>query len=308
MSSRRTQRGIVLVIVLWTIVLLSVLIGNMMLTLRSAIQTIQIQAAAAQATALAEAGVYRAIQVLAETPPAEVSQVKRPLEKFQFGTGVVRVAIQDEAGKIDLNRGDPALIDDLLRYFDYDEQQRQSIIDAIQDWSDGDTDARPFGAEYPDYDRQGLDYQPKNAPFARIEELQQVLGISRPLFQRLRPALTVHSGRRNLNINVAPPEIVAAAAGGSPFETEDAEADSSDADSFYDRDRAAEAADSAEDNLAQDLSTTGSRYASTAQGLMFTVSALGETAGAKARIEAVVNIARRANRPYTILSWKEGTY
>src|SRR5882672_7761736 len=51
------------------------------------------------------------------------------------------------------------------------------------------------GAEDADYAAAGLAYGAKDAPFAMTEELLQVPGMTRELFDRVAPDITVYSPR-----------------------------------------------------------------------------------------------------------------
>jgi general secretion pathway protein K len=52
---------------------------------------------------------------------------------------------------------------------------------------------RPNGAEAADYRAAGMEWGPKNAPFEEITELQQVLGMTMPIYKEVAPLLTVYS-------------------------------------------------------------------------------------------------------------------
>ena len=83
-----------------------------------------------------------------------------------FQSGAFDLKIEDEAGKIPLNKlvagneYNAEIQDVLLRFFelpdfDLDEQQVRDIVDAIKDWIDEDDEITGFGAENAYY--QGLD-------------------------------------------------------------------------------------------------------------------------------------------------------
>jgi general secretion pathway protein K len=81
----------------------------------------------------------------------------------------------------------------------------QALSDAIQDWIDPDDTTRPNGAEIAQYKAAGLSYGPKNAPFDTVSELQQVLGMTYDLYEKIEPGITIYSGRSNPSAAFANP-------------------------------------------------------------------------------------------------------
>ena len=75
-----------------------------------------------------------------------------------------------------------------------DEQAIDRMLDILEDFRDVDDLKRVNGAEDGDYENAGLPFGAKDAPFDRIEELQQVLGMTPQLYQALTRLLTVNSG------------------------------------------------------------------------------------------------------------------
>src|SRR5262249_25938539 len=66
------------------------------------------------------------------------------------------------------------------------------------------------------YRTAGLPYGPRQAPFAHVGELALVVGLPSFLVERALPFVTVFSGRAEINILAAPPEVVAAVPGMTP--------------------------------------------------------------------------------------------
>ena len=139
---------------------------------------------------------------------------------WPFGGGRVWVSIQDEDGKIDLNAAPDALLRGLFVSAGLDEDASAALVDAIVDFRDEDDLTRLNGAEDRDYADAGLPYGAKDAPFEAVEELQQVLGMTRQIYQRVAPALTVYSGRRGIDPRVAPRAALLALRGIGPEEVE----------------------------------------------------------------------------------------
>ena len=85
-----------------------------------------------------------------------------------------------------------------------------AAIDAIADWIDSDKIARDGGAEdafYAERPRGGLT---ANAPVHRVAELFEVKGVARASLSAAAPFLTALPADTPVNINTAPPEVLAA--------------------------------------------------------------------------------------------------
>jgi general secretion pathway protein K len=83
------------------------------------------------------------------------------------------------------------------------QDQLDSLLDAIEDWRDPDDLRRLNGAELREYQAAGRTLGPMDAPFTRVEELQQVLGITPEIYQRLEPWLTVYSYQPGIDAAIA---------------------------------------------------------------------------------------------------------
>ncbi len=210
-TSRR--RGIALISVLWVLVLLSLIAASFSFTSRTEVNLARNMVDNAEAEALADAGVYRAIAGLYKTVGQGGFRVDRTVYGWRFEDGEVRFEIADEGGKIDLNRATEAVLGALFRTFDLSDQEADALVDAVADFRDADDDRRPNGAEDDDYLAAGLKHDAKDGPFEAVEELQQVLGMDRELYRLAAPALTVYSRRRAPHLAIAPPEVQAAMAG-----------------------------------------------------------------------------------------------
>lgn len=55
-----------------------------------------------------------------------------------------------------------------------------------------------------------MDYAPRQAPFQNVLELPLVLGLPPYIVERVLPLVTVYSGHPEIDLRVAPPEVLAA--------------------------------------------------------------------------------------------------
>lgn len=203
---KQRQRGVALVLVLWVITLLSVIAGNFAFSMRGEAHIARNLLSAAQAQAQADAGVQRAWYELLK-PPTELLRWKgdgTPHELTIDG-GAMRISIQDESGKIDINTASEPLLRGLFRSVGADEASAEALTDCVQDWRDGNSKLkRLHGAKQDEYVAAGKNYGPANAPFTTVDELLRVLGMTPEMFRQLEPIVTVYTHQAGVNTVVAP--------------------------------------------------------------------------------------------------------
>jgi len=199
-------RGVALLIVLWILVLLAIVAGTLALLANAEVMEARTLFDGTRARAAALGGLHRAVFEL-RNPDRETRWVPdgRSYE-FELGAATVQLSIVDETGKLDLNSADEQTLRRLFERQGLEPQAAAQVTDAVLD---PDELMRPNGAELAEYDSAGLEYGPRNGALATVEELQQVLGVSYRLYQAVEPAVTVFSGRNQINAAFAPPEALA---------------------------------------------------------------------------------------------------
>ncbi len=201
---RGDERGIALVAVLWVVAILGLIAAVFMREARTEIALTRNLAEEAKAEALAEAGVSRAMLALLGLDETMPWQVDGTPFAFEYGGGTVQLSMQDEGGKIDLNRARDAVLQGLFTSVEVAPEAAQHLVDAIADFRDADSLRHANGAEDADYAKAGLPYDAKDAPFEATEELLQVLGMTPEIYARVAPYITVYSPRRDVNLATAP--------------------------------------------------------------------------------------------------------
>jgi general secretion pathway protein K len=189
----RSEEGIALIAVLWTLIMLSIIAAALSLETRSSARVARNTADNAAARAAADAGIQRVILDLVTVPDAKKFRTDGTIYKWRFANSTVHMSVQDEASKVDLNKAPEAALAALFASVGVDPGTAQSLADAIADFRDPDNLVRPHGAEEADYRAVGLAWGPKNAPFEAVEELQQVLGVTAAIYKRVAPDLTIYS-------------------------------------------------------------------------------------------------------------------
>lgn len=177
-----------------------------------------------QAQALAQAGVQWARQILFED--ARTSQIDHlgepwafPLPSTPIEDGSIEGRIVDAQGFLNVNNlvGPQASLE-RTRFERLFARLGVSVaaLDAITDWIDADSVTRATGAEDAWYAQQVSPMLAANAPVVRTAELALVRGLSPEVVRALAPYVIALPGGTALNVNTAPPAVLAAAVTGLP--------------------------------------------------------------------------------------------
>ena len=193
--------------VLWILALLGIIAATFLRETRIETRIARNLLDSASAEALADAGVERAKLGLLDPDDETAWRADGTLYEFSLGEGRIQVRLQSEAGKVDLNRAPDEILLALFEVAGLSAADAVRFVDAVADFRDPDREQRPAGAEDPDYAAAGFAHGAKDAPFGTIDELQQVLGMTREIYDRLAPNVTVYSGRR-IDPTVAPPMVL----------------------------------------------------------------------------------------------------
>jgi general secretion pathway protein K len=211
-QEKRSQRGFVLLVVLSVLGILAVVAAGFAQVARNHMRLAAVASEGARAEAFADAGVHVVVLDLVAARGAQPSARRfaldgTPLACSIDGDGaVLTLAVQDEAGKVDLNIATPALLRALVLGLGL--SGGEAAVDAILDYRDEDDNRRIAGAERAEYLAAGRSHGPRNGPFLAVEELAGVLGLTQADADRLRPFVTIHSGLAAVDTSVAPKALV----------------------------------------------------------------------------------------------------
>lgn len=199
-----------IVATLWSLTLLAAIAISLSFTGNISYRLAQNSFHAAFEDALADAAVNRAVLALLD-PRADYGRLLNGTEQsFDFGGASLRMRIEDEFGKIDINQTDGSTLAALFQSAGMTPPAAEALVDKVLDWRDRSPFKRLNGAKAEEYRAAGDTYGPRNGPFQSVEELTLVMGMTPGLYRRIEPALTVYSGRQFVDPPFAPPEVLAA--------------------------------------------------------------------------------------------------
>ncbi len=239
----RNERGVALILVLLTVSIIVVLTLQLNVSSRAQVHEAANLSDGIRVLYIAKSGFFAGMGLLAEdrgdadTLNEAWARTEAVTEqsKTYFDGGHVELLIEDESGKININKlvegsnfsaAVKALLTRLLTQpqFKLGEREVEDLLNAIKDWIDADSEVTATGAESAYYQGLGKSYTVRNGPMESIDELLLVRGVSLELFYGtkespgLNSLLTV-SGSGSININTAPKEVLRAL---HPTITEDA--------------------------------------------------------------------------------------
>jgi general secretion pathway protein K len=293
MPGRPGERGIALILVLWTLALLSVIAIGFASNARTELLIVRNQIESARARAIAEAGVSLALLEMTQTDPERRWLADGREHVLTYGRDLIRVSVQDEAGKIDINTAPDELLDGLFRTVGVDPASAIRLVDMIADWKDPDDLRRPSGAEAADYRAAGLPYVPRNGPFLAVEELRLLIGMTPALFDRIRPLVTVYSRSGRINSFAAPDDVIRSLPGISLDQA-----------NLYIAARAD--LEMRQPNMLPAL-IGAERYLARLPPQTVTIRSDGRTARGRFVREAVAVLTRTPATPYRLVAWRQGT-
>ena len=207
---RPAQRGWALVSVLWIVSILAMLAAATQALTLTSTKTEHRAQDGARADADLDAAVVRAAAGIADPDLSQRWRVDGVAQSFVFDGTTLRVSVQDELGRIDLNTCDGSLLSQLLLAAGMPLGDAQALSDKILDWRSPSNLHRLHGATDADYAARAYPWRQRHGPFQSVDELRLVMGMNDTLFARIRPALTVYSHRPMFDPTTAPREALLA--------------------------------------------------------------------------------------------------
>jgi general secretion pathway protein K len=203
-SIHRSDRGFILVAVLWLAGLIAALATGFMLKVRIEALTTANVNQNAQSEYVAD-GMARLTGWRLAVHPEQFSANARSFQCVWNDRVTVAVTIQDQAGLADLNTMPPVFFETLFQKLGAAPAIARDLSLAMVDFRDADSVSMTGAAEPETYPER--DFGPKNSPFQAIEEIDQLPGMDEALYRKLLPLVTVYSSQPGIEPLSAPQEL-----------------------------------------------------------------------------------------------------
>ena len=227
--AQSSQRGFIIIAVLWILVALSALATIFSVYLANSARALGATDIGVETEALTSASLeltaYQLLLADEKSRPAQGSF------RFKLDNAEVMVTYTSEAARVDLNHAPKEMLDGLFEVLGVEPKAAGDLAERIVGWrteskpnaasnmsSNTPSKAAPgkSGDEAALYLAAGLNYAPRGAPFAHINELSLVLGASPAIVERVLPFVTVFSKSADVDVLLARPEVIAALPGMTP--------------------------------------------------------------------------------------------
>ena len=207
--TRVQSAGFIIVAVLWIVGALAALAVMYSLYVRQMALTFVGHDEQLQAQAMAMSGIELAAYQLTKAAGPQ------PLQgRFSFAQGSATIGVRfvSENSRIDLNFAPKQLLAGLLGGLGVPNDEALTDADRMIGWRSpvkaGQTD--PEAAAY---QAEGKAYGPRHGPFQHPDELALVADLRPALVDRILPYVTVYSGRPEVYVLIAQPQVLAAVPG-----------------------------------------------------------------------------------------------
>lgn len=295
MSGNRTsgQRGFVLLVVMWLLILLSGIAIGMATTVRTDSRLARNQLEEARARHLAQGAIHLTVMRLLGAEREDLAEAwNAPAETVTVLGVPVRVRIVDECAKVDMNAGWGLLVAGLAAAAAGDDKDASAAIGpAILDWRDPDGRRRLKGAEDDAYSDAGRPFGARDGLLETIEEVRMILGVTPSIYRRLEPLITVDCLSAGVDPVIAPPPVLAAVPGIEPAALA----------AFLDA-RGREPVETVE-SLAQTLAGDDKYFEASRKTAFNVVAAVELSPGVQVAWRAIVRVTGDPSRPYLFRSW-----
>ena len=197
---KRDERGFALVAVLLVLAILGIVGAEFAFSMRLEASAVRAYKDSVAGMHLAEAGIEQAIREIAgeyatvaacrDDDPVVFFKADRtqvpllPRKDVPLGPGRFDYKITDEEARLNVNLARTDRLERLLTSLGIQKNERDAILDSIQDWRDPNDEHRLNGAESDDhYLKLATPYRARNANLDSVSELLQIKGVTEAVFR-----------------------------------------------------------------------------------------------------------------------------
>jgi general secretion pathway protein K len=210
---RAGREGFVIVPVLWILIVLATLVSIYSIYVGNSAQALSVMGDGLQVETLVSTGVELSAYRL--TAPTTEPRPTRGVFRFRLGAANVVVSYTPENARLDLNAATKDMLGGFFAGLGASAEEANWSAERIIGWRT----VPKRGTQAPEdelYRTSGRTYLPRGAPFAHLSELWLVHGLPPALIERMMPFVTIYTGKPEINVFDAPPEVIAALPGMSP--------------------------------------------------------------------------------------------
>ena len=224
-SSPASQRGVALITIMLVVAIATVIAAELVSRVHFHIQRASHQHTQAQAYQFALGGEELARQVLhLDNEKTDYDHLNESWSKlnpqYEFDQGVLIIKIQDLHSRLNVNNlisseGKPDEI--VLEQFHQLFSQLSidmALLNTLIDWLDPDTTPIALNSEDNGYLTLDKPYRTANARLVHLSELTLLQGWDHPTVAKLAPFITALPSVTKINVNTAPPQVLATLAKG----------------------------------------------------------------------------------------------
>jgi general secretion pathway protein K len=281
---RDGERGSIAILALWGVALIALLLIAASFATRGEVLIARNAVSASRVRLAAEAGTQLGLARLLRRN-RNGANFDGAAEAWRDGSIAVRIAIADEAGKIDINEAPLELLTGLFVAVGRSREEASLLACNILDRRGDAVPACP----QPIAGDQG---KPRSYRFLAPEELAQLPGFDDALYDRIADCVTVATGASAIDPLVAPRTVLLALPGATDTLIES-----------YLGDRAMWRDMAGADQVLQQIPAAPFLMASPRRD--FTIEAVAAAPdGARFRADLQVRLTELANRPYQVMAWR----
>lgn len=282
-----SERGFVIVAVLWIILALSSLAMIFAAYLSASARALAANDSALQTQALVSASLELTAYQLALA--GDQARPPRGSFRFRMDDADVLVTFISEAARIDLNFASKELLSSLFAGLGAEREAAKQDADRIVGWR---TLPVPGSANEEEALYNAVGYTPRQSLFANVNELALVVGLQPALVDRALPFVTVFNGSSNIDRTIAAPEVIVALR------------DNNKEDKAQDPFAEAQGSTSGSSST-PDTSAPIAKDASTAKSSCYRIeTAISFRDGRRTVSEVVIALGDRVE-PYRVMSWQD---
>lgn len=185
------DRGFALLVVLWSLVLISLLTTQLLASGRTALALAGNLRAAAMARASADGAINEAVFHLLQRGPDQW-RADGTLHELDEGGVTIGVRIESLSGEINPNLASTRLLAGLFQASGAAPEQAQEIANAMIAWRSPAVSKAAAQALLAAYQRAGLRYGPPGRPFADLSELSAVIGMTPAVLAAAMPDMSLY--------------------------------------------------------------------------------------------------------------------